>query len=178
MNCLLVGYRRCCPVIINNNWLRNQRIRRVTQLTLWLFQNNPAISLVTSPFIHCYFSDHSLVCCLLGVLLTRPQTISLTSWHQSFRPAIYTLQLCDDDVLKSFSIDAYTELFKSAVTRVLYVCNQRSHMCSMSVLHCGLKQDVKGRTIAFHYLMRRVPPSERADASRDVSVDPDYLRTV
>jgi len=47
----------------------------------------------------------------------------------------------------------------------------------MSVLHCGLKQDVKGRTIAFHCPMRRLPPSERADGSRDAFVDPDHLRT-
>jgi len=38
--------------IISNNWLRNQGIRRVTHLTLSLFQNNPAISFVTSPVIH------------------------------------------------------------------------------------------------------------------------------
>jgi len=53
----------------------------------------------------------------------------------------------------------------------------REHTGARCLLHCGLKQDVKGRTIAFHCPMRRVLPSECADCSRDVSIDPDHLWT-
>ena len=74
------------------------------------------------------FSDHSLVRCRLGVPPSRPSTVSYTYRNikrmdlQSFRHAVLTSRLYNHDVLESYTVDAYTELFEAEISRALDIC--------------------------------------------------------
>ena len=124
-NCSVVDCRRYCPVTINNNWFRSQRIKHLDLIVV----PKKAVDFVSDVTVHSLlFSDHSLVRCRIGVPPQRPHTVSYTSRDirridlESFRRAINTSLLYDEDALNSLSTDAYTELFESEVKRVLDVC--------------------------------------------------------